>query len=213
MVLGTDTDVGKTIVSAALLRAASKEGPAHYWKPVQSGPDCDTQTVKSLSAGEVLEPGCTFDLPASPHEAARAEGREVDLAGLDRMLGEHLTRPGILVIEPAGGVQVPLTDECLQLDWLARHRMPCVLVARSGLGTLNHTLLTLESLERRNLRPRALILVGPPHPSNHDTLARMSRLPVLELPLLDPLGREAIDGWLDEQDLGSVLPTTMVSAR
>ena len=210
---GTDTDVGKTIVSAALLRAASKEGPAHYWKPVQSGPDCDTQTVKSLSAGEVLEPGCTFDLPASPHEAARAEGWEVDLAELDRMLGEHLTRPGTLVIEPAGGVQVPLTDECLQLDWLARHRMPCVLVARSGLGTLNHTLLTLESLERRNLRPRALILVGPPHPSNHDTLARMSRLPVLELPLLDPLGREAIDGWLEEQDLGSVLSATMVSAR
>ncbi|MBJ75541.1 MAG: dethiobiotin synthase [Planctomycetes bacterium] len=213
VVLGTDTDVGKTIVSAALLRAASKEGPAHYWKPVQSGPDCDTQTVKSLSAGEVLEPGCTFDLPASPHEAARAEGREVDLAELDRMLGEHLTRPGTLVIEPAGGVQVPLTDECLQIDWLARHRMPCVLVARSGLGTLNHTLLTLESLERRNLRPRALILVGPPHPSNHDTLARMSRLPVLELPLLDPLGREAIDGWLEEQDLGSVLSATMVSAR
>ena len=213
LVLGTDTDVGKTIVSAALLRAASKEGPAHYWKPVQSGPDCDTRTVKNLSAGEVLEPGYTFDLPASPHEAARAEGREVDLNQLDRVLTEHLTRPGILVIEPAGGVQVPLTDECLQIDWLARHRLPCVLVARSGLGTLNHTLLTLEALERRNMRPRALILVGPHHPSNHDTLARMSGLPVLELPLLNPLGSETLDGWIKEQDLGCVLPTRMVSTR
>jgi dethiobiotin synthase len=211
VVLGTDTDVGKTIVAAALLRAASKEGPAHYWKPVQSGPDCDTQTVKSLSAGEVLDPGYTFDLPASPHEAARAEGREVDLEELDRMLSEHLTLPGTLVIEPAGGVQVPLTDECLQIDWLARHRLPSVLVARSGLGTLNHTLLTLEALERRNLRPRALVLVGPHHPSNRDTLARMSRLPVFELPILDPLGREALDDWLEEQDLSCVLPAIMAS--
>jgi dethiobiotin synthase len=211
VVLGTDTDVGKTIVAAALLRAASKEGPAHYWKPVQSGPDCDTQTVKSLSAGDVLDPGYTFDLPASPHEAARAEGRQVDLEELDRMLSEHLTLPGTLVIEPAGGVHVPLTDECLQIDWLARHRLPSVLVARSGLGTLNHTLLTLEALERRNLRPRALVLVGPHHASNHDTLARMSRLPVFELPLLDPLGREALDDWLEEQDLSCVLPAMMVS--
>jgi dethiobiotin synthetase len=135
----------------------------------------------------------------------------VDLEELDRMLSEHLTLPGTLVIEPAGGVQVPLTDECLQIDWLARHRLPSVLVARSGLGTLNHTLLTLEALERRNLRPRALVLVGPHHASNHDTLARMSRLPVFELPLLDPLGREALDDWLEEQDLSCVLPAMMVS--
>jgi 8-amino-7-oxononanoate synthase len=213
VVLGTDTDVGKTVVSAALLRAASKEGPARYWKPVQSGPDCDTQTVLSLSAGEVLKPGYTFDLPASPHEAARAEERMVDLEYLDRVLNEHLARPGTLVIEPAGGVHVPLTDECLQIDWLARQRMPCVLVARSGLGTLNHTLLTLEALERRSLRPRALILVGPHHPSNHSTLARISRLPVLEMPIFDPLGAEALEGWLDEQDLSCVLPAGKVSAR
>ncbi len=213
VVLGTDTDVGKTVVCAALLHAASKEGAARYWKPVQSGPDCDTRTVRQLSEGQVLDPGDTFDLPASPHEAAAAEDRILDLERLDQKLDQYLATAGTLIIEPAGGVQVPLTDDCLQIDWLARRRLPCVLVARSGLGTLNHTLLTLESLERRNMRPRALILVGPTHASNRSTLARLSGLQVLEMPHFERLDLQALEAWAATQDLSGFLPASRVGAK
>jgi 8-amino-7-oxononanoate synthase len=202
VVVGTDTGIGKTVVAAALLRRAAERGPARYWKPVQTGDDDDTATVHELSGGASCEaPGFRFPLPASPHEAAAAAGGAVDIAQLDARLTALMAVDGTSIIELAGGLHVPLTGEVLQADWLARHRPEVVLVARSGLGTLNHTLLTVEALLARGLRPRTLVLVGEPHTSNRETLARRTGLEILELPALAPLDSQTLSAWAEEADL------------
>lgn len=215
-VTGTDTGIGKTVVSALLLAAAARRGPAGYWKPVQTGSDSDTAEVARLAGrapGELPEPAYAFPLPASPHEAARAAGSSVDVEHLRAVYRERLgDRTGTLVCELAGGLLVPLTDDVTQLDWLARDRPELVLVARSGLGTLNHTLLSLEALAARHLRPRALFLVGDPHPSNRATLARASGLPIFEVPRFDDL-EAGLAGWLDEHDLTDLFPATTPNAE
>ena len=204
---GTDTDVGKTVVSALLVRALE----LRYWKPIQTGDDDDTATVRrlaGLSADREHAPAARFALPASPHEAAAAEGAELDVSVLEPHLRELLevdTRP--LLVELAGGLHVPLTLHHTQIDQLARYPRPIVLVARSGLGTLNHTLLSLESLRARGLQCRALFLVGDPHPSNAATLRALSGVPqVFELPLLRPLHSATLDAWIAAHDLSEILP-------
>jgi len=213
-VVGTDTGVGKTVVSALLLRAARARGRAAYWKPVQTGDESDRDAVLSLAGApdhEGLPCAWQFPLPASPHEAAAAAGQTIDprrihegLRGLRRTL-----RGTRLIVELAGGLLVPYRSEpelVTQADWLAEAAVPLVLVARSGLGTLNHTLLTLEALRARHLEPRALFLVGEPHASNRSTLARVAAVPrVLELPPLAPLDGAALDRWIAAHDLDEVL--------
>ena len=204
-VVGTDTDVGKTVAAALVARTAAGRGPATYWKPVQTGGDLDTREVARLCADTSLrlaEPAHHFPLPASPHEAAAAAGSAVDLAGLDSRLAELACEEGELVVELAGGLLVPFDDRVTQLDWVARVRPALLLVARSGLGTLNHTLLSLEALRRRGLVPRALLLVGEPHHSNRETIARMGGVArVIELPRLPDVAAEALASWLVENPL------------
>lgn len=204
-VVGTDTGIGKTVVAAALCRAFARQGPTTYWKPVQTGDDSDTESVRELCRGALvsfLEPQHEFPLPASPHEAAADAGQAVDFAGLDERLEEELAlapEGGELVVELAGGLLVPYDETHTQADWLAVRRPRLVLVARSGLGTLNHTLLTLEALRARRLEVELLILVGEPHASNRETLAQRSGVgSVLELPELEPLDGAALEAWLDQ---------------
>jgi len=209
-VTGTDTDIGKTIVSALLLRAAAQRGASAYFKPVQTGDDDDTREVRRLAeatAEQTPPPHYRFQRPASPHEAAAAADCRIDLAELDSVLDQRLAALGAgnLIVELAGGLLVPLNEMHTQLDWLAQRRPACVLVARSGLGTLNHSLLSIEALRQRNLEPRALFLVGPAHASNRETLARLSRIPVHEVPLFEPLEPAALQTWLDNLDLAGVL--------
>jgi len=211
VVVGTDTGVGKTVVSALLLRGALRRGAAAYWKPVQTGTEDDTAEVRRLSgapAHACLRPAATFALPASPHQAAEAEGRSLDakrVASSFEALGRMLD-DAHLVVELAGGLLVPYALDATQADWLERARAACVVVARSGLGTLNHTLLTLEALRARHLEPRALFLVGEPHAANRATLEAMASVPrVLEVPRFEPLGPAALDAWLDAHDLDDVL--------
>lgn len=221
-VVGTDTDVGKTVVSALLLRAARRAGRAAYWKPVQTGTESDSESLRRLAEAqphEILAPAWTLALPASPHEAAAREGREIDprrledgLAALRRTLPD--TR---LVVELAGGLLVPYRVQggadgatsvaATQADWLERAGAAVVLVARTGLGTLNHTLLTLEALRARHVEPRALLLVGEAHPSNEATLRALAGIElVLHLPRFAPLDAAALERWLDDHgDLGAVL--------
>ena len=207
VVVGTDTDVGKTAVSALLVHAAMRRWPVAYWKPVQTGADCDTSEVRRLTGDRDLtlhEPEERFALPASPHEAAAAEGQTISVENLDARLQKLLRSPAPLrlVVELAGGLLVPLTPTLTQADWLSERRPETVVVARSGLGTLNHTLLTLEALRARGLSPRALILVGPSHPSNHATLTRSSGVPyVIEFPHLDPLDSAALAEFAAQLDL------------
>lgn len=211
-VTGTDTEIGKTVVSALLVRAAARVGAVTYWKPVQTGDDSDTETVRALAMGteaRFAEPRYHFPLPASPHEAAAAADSEVEVGALLSALADlRSSERGVLLAELAGGLLVPYDDATTQLDVLARLRPRHVLVARSGLGTLNHTLLSLEALRARGLEPAALFLVGEPHPSNRETLARMGRVArVYEVPRLDPLDATALDAWIDERDVTELFKT------
>ena len=208
-VVGTDTDVGKTVVSAILLRAAISQGPARYWKPVQTGDDDDTASVAQLAAAlpsQLLPNLVSFPLPASPHAAAAAAGSSVDVADLQQALDEHRAShsDSHLLLEFAGGLLVPFALDPLvtQADWLTSMGAQVVLVARAGLGTLNHTMLTIEAMRRRNLKPAALFLVGEQHRSNSEALRAMSSIQrVYEVPHFPSLNTASIDAWLDDHDI------------
>jgi dethiobiotin synthetase len=133
----------------------------------------------------------------SPHWAAELDQRP--------LLPEQLKLPacdGALVVETAGGLMVPLTRQLLQIDQLQRWGLPIVLVARSGLGTLNHTLLSLEALRTRNLPVLGLILNGPHHSDNPTTLETFGGIPVLaQLPPLNPLNRATLQQHWQDQGL------------
>lgn len=203
-VVGTDTGVGKTVVSALLLRAAMKRGAVRYWKPVQTGSDDDTQCVRELAGADgchVLPNAANFALPASPHAAAAAEGASVSLAELQAKLEQYrIADPDSeLLLEFAGGLLVPfaLQPPATQADWLASMGAKIVLVARSGLGTLNHTLLTIEAMRARQLQPDALFLVGDLHPSNRQALGELTSIAnIYEVPHWPSLSTESLDAWI-----------------
>jgi dethiobiotin synthetase len=202
VVCGTDTDVGKTVVSALLVEGLG----ARYWKPVQSGieggGDRDrVQTLLQLSEERIVPEAYRLQAPVSPHWAAEREGIAIDPARLELPPGD-----GPLVVETAGGLLVPLRRDWLQIEQLQRWNLPVVLVARSGLGTLNHTLLSLEALRRRHLSVLGLVLNGPLHADNPRTLVELGGVPLLaELPPLEPLDREALQcQWQRLQGLHSL---------
>ena len=200
VVCGTDTDVGKTVVSALLVQGLN----ATYWKPVQSGLEGggDRQRVVDLidlPAHRWIPEAYAFKAPVSPHWAAELENTSLDPNRL--MLPPRDDAP--LVVETAGGLHVPLTRAWQQIDQLQRWALPVVLVACSGLGTLNHTLLSLEALRTRRIPVLGLILNGPPHPDNPRTLRALGDVRVLaELPPLDPLNAEALGKAWRNQGLG-----------
>jgi malonyl-CoA O-methyltransferase len=183
-VTGTDTGIGKTVVSACLVRAWQ----ASYWKPVQSGiEDDDTATVIRLAAlapDRHAPPAYALRASLSPHAAAALEGIAIDL---DRLAAVPAL-PTPLVVEGAGGVLVPLTDRQLMIDLMARLALPVVLVARSGLGTINHTLLSLMALRARGLAIAGVVMNGPPNPGNRAAIESHGAVRVIaELPPVEPL--------------------------
>ena len=200
VVCGTDTDVGKTVVSALLVQGLN----ATYWKPVQSGLEegGDRERVIrliDLPADRWIAETYAFQAAVSPHWAAELEDTCLDPNRLT--LPPIGTRP--LVVETAGGLHVPLTRSRQQIDQLQRWMLPVVLVARSGLGTLNHTLLSLEALRHRGIPVIGLILNGPVHADNPRTLSEIGDVPVLaELPHLHPLNAEALRNEWRNQNLG-----------
>jgi dethiobiotin synthetase len=189
VIVGTDTGVGKTVFSAALAGALG----AFYWKPVQAGlkEETDSQCVLRLSGlppERILPEAYRLETPASPHLAARLEGLAIDPARLDPP-----DTGGPLVIETAGGVMTPLTIETPTIDLLARWRFPAIVVARTMLGTINHSLLTMEALRRRDIPLRGVAFVGEANEDTQNTIARMGRVAMLgRLPNLTPLNRETL---------------------
>lgn len=189
VVAGTDTNVGKTVFSAALVGALG----ACYWKPVQSGleDETDSQTVARLSGAppaRILPEAWRLRRPASPHLSARDEGVEIDAARLAPPACD-----GDLVIETAGGVMVPLTDRVLTIDVLARWRLPVILVARTALGTINHSLLTIEALRRRDIPILGVAFAGDEEADVQQSIERISGVRVLgRLPRLNPLTQQSL---------------------
>jgi 8-amino-7-oxononanoate synthase len=203
VVVGTDTDVGKTVVAAGLVAVLG----ARYWKPVQAGlvAGTDSATVAALARltpDRIVPEAYRLRTPASPHHAAARDGVTIDVAALAPPPAGD--RP--LVIETAGGLMVPLSTETLQIDVLARWRLPVVLVASTRLGTINHTLLSIEALRARDIPVHGVVFVGEacPHAEEivvaHTGVRRLGRLPWLE-PLTPETLADAVAAGIDVADL------------
>ena len=199
-VTGTDTGVGKTVVSAALMIALRDAVPVRYWKPIQTGieQDDDTATVAQLArctAAELLTSGVRLRRPVSPHLAARLSETMIELPPLEDLFNDA-SRSTRLVVEGAGGVLVPVNDIQFMTDLMARLDLPAVIVARSTLGTINHTLLTIEALRRRSLTIAGVVLVGPPNADNRQAIEQYGDVRVLgDMPIFDALTPDRLSAW------------------
>jgi malonyl-CoA O-methyltransferase len=186
-VVGTDTGVGKTVISAIVAAAWATREPVAYWKPLATGgypgdPDRDSGVVARLAGPEIqiLPETYLFPDPLSPHLAARLVGATIEPARLLADLARHRAGSRALVVEGVGGLLVPLDENgYLLADLLVAARLPCLLVARSTLGTINHTLLTLEALRARGIPLAGVVLSGPPNRENRRAIERFGRVPIL----------------------------------
>jgi dethiobiotin synthetase len=206
-VAGTDTGVGKTLV-AAILMAGMENG--FYWKPIQCGTQqgSDTQWVREmtgLSGDRFLPEAFRLKHPLSPHAAARREGVRIYLDDF-----RHPAKTDELVVEGAGGIMVPVNERHLMLDVMKKLALPVILVARSTLGTINHTLLSLDALNRHGLEILGVVMNGPKNRSNRKAIEHYGKTRVLlEIEPLWAVSRKALarhfiemDGrWIDEPAL------------
>ena len=191
IVTGTDTGIGKTTVAAMLVLALD----AVYWKPIQSGTEdgTDRQRVRALTQlpeDRFLPEGYVLSQPLSPHRAAEIDGVEIESEALALPALDH-TRT--LVIEGAGGLMVPVARDKLQIDLFAGWDLPIILCARTALGTINHTLLSIEALRSRKMRLHGFIFVGDDNPDNMRTIADFSGGRILgHVPRLGRIDRSAL---------------------
>ena len=202
IICGTDTDVGKTIVSSFFVQGLK----GVYWKPIQSGTEegTDTETVcklLNLKSDRHLSERYKFKAPVSPHWAAEKESSFIEPKNLDIPDINKL-----IIIETAGGLMVPLNRNWLQIDQLKVWGAPIILVARTGLGTLNHTLLSLEALKNRNLNVLGIVLNGPPHNDNPKTLEQFGDTKILaSLPIFEEVSAEKLSQEWNKQQLDKKL--------
>ncbi len=228
-VTGTDTNVGKTVVSAALMVRYRAEAPLGYWKPIQTGirdsgfgirteeagapSDDDAAEVARLSGareGEILNCGVRLPDPVSPHLAAQRAGLRVTVRSVIGILNEvdrgarsesRIPNPESRprwIIEGAGGVLVPINERETMADLMRALDLPVLIAARSALGTINHTLLTIEALRRRMLRVAGVVMVGEPNDENRVAIETYGAAEVIaEMPHFNPLTPEALARWVD----------------
>ncbi len=184
VVAGIGTEVGKTVISAILVEALH----ADYWKPVQSGSetDSDKETVRSLISNKkthFFDEGYLLKEPLSPHAAAAIDGIEVKASALKLPETDNH-----LIVELAGGIMVPLNDTELNLDLLKQWNCPVVLVANYYLGSINHTLLSIDILERNNIEIHSIIFSGTTVKTSREAIEKFSdKRKYLTVPFLDSL--------------------------
>lgn len=209
VVTGTDTGIGKTVVAAGFAAALG----AHYWKPIQAGTEEGTDSAEATTLGvpsaHVLPEAYRLTLPASPHLAAEAESAQIDLA--------RLTLPQVpsLIVEGAGGLMVPIhrAPPFLMIDLFARWARPVLLVARTGLGTINHSLLSIEALMARDITLAGIVFVGDSHEDNEAVVTEFGGVRSFgRLPRIAPLNAltldEAIHAHIDLAGLRAVMGTS-----
>ncbi len=200
VVTGTDTDIGKTVFAAGLTAALG----ARYWKPVQAGladgSDAASVVTLGVPADRVLPEAYRLTTPCSPHLAAEIDRVTIDP---DRLALPEVDGP--LVVEGAGGVMVPVTRDLIFADLFARWNTPVVLVARTGLGTINHSLLSIEALRSRGVPILGIAFVGDPVEDSEATIATLGKVRRLgRLPRLDPLNAATLaEAFAANFDLGA----------
>ena len=186
IVTGTDTGIGKTVFAAGLAAALK----AAYWKPIQSGLEdgADAETARSLGVRHILPEAYRLTQPLSPHRSAELDGVTIDVDRLALPAGD---RP--LVIEGAGGVLVPVTRSLLFADLFARWDASAILVARTALGTINHSLLSIEALRARGVSILGIAFAGDANEDNEATIAQIGGVRRLgRLPRIDPLDADRL---------------------
>jgi len=201
VVSGTDTGIGKTVFSAALTAALD----GYYWKPVQSGLDAETDSeaiakLVGMPQSRILPEAYRLSAPLSPHQSAALDSTAIS--------ADALTVPatdGPLVIEGAGGLLVPLSDDLVFADIFAQWKIPVIVCARTNLGTINHTLLSVEALKHRRTPICGIAFIGDENPETQRIIAKMSGVRILgRLPLLPSLSEGVLMHAFDENfDLGS----------
>ena len=197
-VVGTDTGVGKTVVAAGLILGAQRRGRGvAAFKAVETGLDpadpqqtvsgepADWARLSALTGQGRAALGVAYELPAAPLAAALSSSRPVPVAALEQRLSRLQQENDLVVLEGAGGFLVPVQPEVLWADLVQRWATRVVLVGRLGLGTINHTLLTLESLRRRKIDCAFVQLsatepTGPEAPQTIDMISQFCKYPLLE---------------------------------
>ena len=190
IICGTDTDIGKTLISSFFVKGLN----SFYWKPIQSGIELqtDSQTVEKLaqvSKEKIIKEAYVFTKPLSPHWAAEIDQKIINF--------DKLRLPKVqdsLIVETAGGLMVPITRNFLQIDQIKQWNLPVILVCKSSLGTLNHTLLSIEALKRRNIEIFGLVVNGEKHLDNPKTLVDFSGIPLIaEFPYIPKVDSNNLD--------------------
>ena len=184
VVTGTDTDIGKTIFSAGLAQATG----ASYWKPIQSGleDETDSEVVARLAGVPIYPEAHRLVTPASPHIAAEIDGVNIGIEAL-------IPPAGDLIVEGAGGALVPVTRSTLYADIFAKWQVPVIVCARTALGTINHSLLTIDALKSRGVPIHGLAFLGEAVEDSEAIIAQISGVPRLgRLPIIDPLNGETL---------------------
>jgi dethiobiotin synthase len=191
-VTGTDTEIGKTVVSSIL----SKGMNASYWKIIQTGDDSDKSFVKQVTKmpdEKFIQEAYCLKLPLSPYAAAMDENISIDINKIKNKF--DLIKDNCLVAEGAGGVMVPVKKDFFMSDLISFLGLSAVVVARSGLGTINHTLLTIEHLKNNNINVACIILNGEINESNKKIIEEISGIKTVSLDytdLTDPYRLEEI---------------------
>ncbi|RUP37319.1 MAG: dethiobiotin synthase [Acinetobacter sp.] len=197
-ITATDTNVGKTLISSWI---ALHTGFS-YFKPIQTGTrdGSDSFEVQKLSDTKIYPESYAYKEPLSPHLAANLENDMIDI--------EKIVLPPSrnLIIEGAGGVLVPINDKHLMIDLIKKLGAPVILVARTTLGTINHTLLSLEALRSRNIEVIGVIMNGEQNPQNSDSIKLYGLTSVLaEFPKLESVSMNTLKSVALPQKLKQIL--------
>ncbi|MEQ9298826.1 MAG: dethiobiotin synthase [Cyclobacteriaceae bacterium] len=184
------TDSGKTLISAMLVEGLK----ADYWKPVQSGEPRDTESVRSLvsNSRSIFHPERhLLKTPASPHASARIDGLHISLDDFHLPESVHP-----LIVEGAGGLMVPLNDDDLIIDLIAVLGLPLILVSNLYLGSINHTLLSIEALIGRGIPIKGIIFNGTPSPESESVILHKSGLEcLLRVPQLESVDKTTVQRY------------------
>jgi dethiobiotin synthetase len=188
-ITGSDTGVGKTLLSAMLVAALNRK----YWKPIQTGArdGTDRQTVikwSGVARGRTYKETYLFDPPVSPHLAAEAKAIRIDLNRIQRP-----ATPEPLIIEGAGGVFAPINDNQFMVDMMRKLKAPVVVAVRTAVGTINHTLLTVQAIRSVKLELRGVVMIGTENLDNRRAIERYAKAPVIGwIPRLKRIDRERL---------------------
>ncbi len=185
-IVGTDTNVGKTVLSALLMSAHED---LSYWKPIQSGleEETDSEVVKRISEcsdERILPEVYRLKKPLSPHLSARLDGVHIDISKLQK------PREDNIIIEAAGGVLVPINEDTLQIELIKMWGLPVLIASRSSLGTINHSLLTIEALRKREIEIAGVVMIGDMNEENEKAVEKYGKVKIIgKIPFIKDLNR------------------------